>query len=603
MAEKNKRKVSVILGQINKYTPQLNQATKDYNSFQKNVTTVFNKISLSSSVLLAGGFVAAAAGVGILARSTANMLEKMGQFSDRIGISVEALSQYKLVAELSGITFETLKTAFQRQVRRVSEAEKGYGSAKNALEELRLSAVDLKQLAPEKQFELIAEKLKAIPSHADQVRLAMSIWDTEGVALLQIVNQDISAMRKLAEATGSTFTRADADRAAKFNTELAVFDATLTNLKSTLAIHFLPTLTRALEMMNKFAAMIPKPIDPIEKLEIRLDSMRAKLKALSDPGTLDFFSAIEFDKGTISKLKEGIAETEKALEQLIKARDKFKLSIIKTAPIETEEFEKGLTGFITALEDVSTKEKEIKFENLVRRATTVTEVLQAQAKVNEDIAGRNIDISSRQAGTIVANNKIMAMSERSKQAIFVSANKAMTDQVLTFIETNKFSAKEFAKVVVQTTKAELAGLSARAGVQAIFQTAMGFATAFTNPWESAAHFTAAGNFAAISGAALVGAAAIQQIAGDSPGGPAERARIAKDQQQQEVVTETPSEALDQTLDFVSSGETARTQDTIIINLRVDNLISPDNLDEIMEHQLFPSIRRLTGRDVVINVGN
>ena len=39
----------------------------------------------------------------------------------------------------------------------------------------------------------------------------------------------------------------------------------------------------------------------------------------------------------------------------------------------------------------------------------------------------------------------------------------MTDSIIKFIETGKFSVREFASVVAQTVKIELAGIAARGG--------------------------------------------------------------------------------------------------------------------------------------------
>ncbi|WP_417862367.1 hypothetical protein [Vreelandella venusta] len=168
----------------------------------------------------------------------------------RIGASVEALSQYNHVASLSGVAFGNLTTAWQRQTRRISEAAQGTGAAKDALEALGLSAKELNQLAPEDQFERIAEALQGVESQADRTALAMKLWDTEGVGLLQITNQGtdaIRAMREEADRLGLTISQDTADAMANYNDEMARFQAVATGVTRQVASELVPVMTTGLQ--------------------------------------------------------------------------------------------------------------------------------------------------------------------------------------------------------------------------------------------------------------------------------------------------------------------------------------------------------------------
>jgi hypothetical protein len=73
------------------------------------------------------------------------------------------------------------------------------------------------------------------------------------------------------------------------------------------------------------------------------------------------------------------------------------------------------------------------------------------------------------------------------------------------------SASQFAGAVLKKLQSTLAGIATESAINALKETAFGFATLFTNPAESAAHFQAAGLFAATAAAAGGGAAAIGAI--------------------------------------------------------------------------------------------
>jgi len=139
---------------------------------------------------------ATVAAMAALVNQSRQAQDEIGKLSTRLGISTEALSQYKHIAELSGISFQTLTMGFQRQTRRIAEAAQGYGEARGALKELGLEAGVLNRLSPEMQFERITEAMSGVTNQADKVRLAMKLFDSEGVALIQTMDMSAEAIEK-----------------------------------------------------------------------------------------------------------------------------------------------------------------------------------------------------------------------------------------------------------------------------------------------------------------------------------------------------------------------------------------------------------------------
>ncbi len=201
------------------------KAAKHFNNFEKKSSRSLNNIkkrvtglmgSLGSLSGIAG--VLSVSGLGVITKASIESADKIGKLSDRLGASTEALSQYQHVAELSGVTFETLTMGWQRMTRRVAEAANGTGEAKNALIELNLSAKDLNQLKPEDQFEAIATALSGVTNSADRVRLSMKLFDSGGVSLLQTMTDGASgirAMRQEADELGITMSKDTTNAAAR----------------------------------------------------------------------------------------------------------------------------------------------------------------------------------------------------------------------------------------------------------------------------------------------------------------------------------------------------------------------------------------------------
>lgn len=135
----------------------------------------------------------------VMGKQAINSADKIQKLSQRLGASSEALSQYRHVADLSGVSFDTLTMGWQRMTRRVAEAANGTGEARNALKELGINAKELKQLAPEQQFEVLADAIHGVKDPADQVRIAMKLFDSEGVSLIQTMQEGSEGIRRMRE--------------------------------------------------------------------------------------------------------------------------------------------------------------------------------------------------------------------------------------------------------------------------------------------------------------------------------------------------------------------------------------------------------------------
>ena len=230
---------------------------------------------------------------------TADETSKLGR---RLGVSTEALSTYRHAAELTGVEFGTLATGLQRMTRRVSEAAQGTGEAKGALAELGVSARELNKLAPDQQFERIADAMQGVENQSDKIRLAMKLFDTEGVALLQTMEggaKGLRAMQEEARALGleiSTNTGAEAER---LNDNLLRMRSTTIGLANAFAVSLLPALNESVTDLNKW---VTSSVVGTRSATILTESVRRLGSALALTGEIALISfeglGAAFDSGT-----------------------------------------------------------------------------------------------------------------------------------------------------------------------------------------------------------------------------------------------------------------------------------------------------------------
>ncbi|MGM0562827.1 MAG: hypothetical protein ACQES2_00715 [Pseudomonadota bacterium] len=189
-------------------------------SARKNFMGVDDSVHrLRSSVLALAG----AGGFGYMIKRQIDAGAAMSDYNDRVGVTAEAQSQYRYVAEQTGVGNKTLETSFQRLQRRVAEAAQGTGEAKDAIKELGLSAEDLNKLSPDQQFEAIAAAMQQVENQGDKTLLAMKLFDTEGVALLQTMkggSEAIQALKDEADALGLTMSGETASGMKAFSDDL-----------------------------------------------------------------------------------------------------------------------------------------------------------------------------------------------------------------------------------------------------------------------------------------------------------------------------------------------------------------------------------------------
>lgn len=207
----------------------------------------------------AAGIAAAAATAAIIAtvNATRSSIDEQAKFADRIGVSTEALGGLQYSAELTGVSVNQLNLGLQRMTRRVSEAAKGTGEAKAALKELGLDAAELNRQSPDEQFRKIAEAFKGVGGQADKVRLAMRLFDTEGVALvntLKLGTEGLDAMQAEAERLGIAISRVDAAQVEAANDAISGAAAVARGFANELTVELAPAI-EAVALMYKEAAL------------------------------------------------------------------------------------------------------------------------------------------------------------------------------------------------------------------------------------------------------------------------------------------------------------------------------------------------------------
>lgn len=363
----------------------MERAENSVNRLERNIKTQFRSINrtIQSFNFLIGG--ALVTGVANLVGNVTKGIEEIGRFSERIGISIENLSRLQYVAESSGVAIGTMNTALQRQVRRLAEAAAGNTSYQKALTDLKINLNDIINLSPDQQFLLIAEAMQGIASQGERVRLAMQLWDTEGVALLQVVNQGTDAIRAMMEESDSlsrTLNKGAVETAKSFNEAWTRLGSSLKALAQDIILLLGPALikladwiriaVRGLRDFFEWIGLIDRRVDEfsleginrqIEETTQRLEQARDILNNLDASGAQGLgregaarrVSALENELKNLEDRKRTLEESTK---DLIRTTDDYTGSVgnqtekLKQIKSPTDQYIESLDNKLKALQFV-----------------------------------------------------------------------------------------------------------------------------------------------------------------------------------------------------------------------------------------------------------
>jgi hypothetical protein len=165
-----------IASEGKKFGAEAGEAFKDLNSQLKDV----------AKTLTGGlGIVLVAEKFREFFKSTLDGAETMTRLSKQTGLSTDLIQGFGRAARETGVDQETANNALAKFTVNVGKAGIGSKASRDALSDLGISIKDFSKLAPDAQFQLVAQKLAAIPDPARRARDEVALFSRAGVQLDQ----------------------------------------------------------------------------------------------------------------------------------------------------------------------------------------------------------------------------------------------------------------------------------------------------------------------------------------------------------------------------------------------------------------------------------
>ncbi|HPD72832.1 MAG TPA: phage tail tape measure C-terminal domain-containing protein [Candidatus Krumholzibacteria bacterium] len=214
-----------------------------------------NRVLGSTSTLLSG--LGVALGVGQFQqwiRSSVDAADRIDELGQTVGASTENLSALSMLARTSAASLEEMGAALARQNKFIGEAAAGNSKATATLRALGLTLADFKGKDSVQIFELIAQRIAALPSPIQKTKTAMDIFGRSGANLIPtmdaLASEGLGAVIERARELGVLIDGRLAQSAAQMNDDFELLKTQSEGLGARLAAGLVPQLSQALQIMS-----------------------------------------------------------------------------------------------------------------------------------------------------------------------------------------------------------------------------------------------------------------------------------------------------------------------------------------------------------------
>lgn len=460
-----KEKINIVLQGID-------NTTKAFNNIKRNLDVLDRRTKLLQNTFkgVAVAATASLTAIGVVVGTSTARIDRLVKTSEKLGIGVEFLQQFRFAAEQVGIRTETADMALQRFSRRVAEARKGTGEAKDTLTQLGIALFDSSGQAraiEDVMFD-VADAMSETKDASEQVRQAFKFFDSEGVALVALMKEGSGTMRDFfsdAQNLGAVLSTDAAKGVADF---ADAFTRVKTGIKG-VTDQFTAGLAPVLEQISEdFAQFIIDTNAEIEKLGF--ESLGQYLATEFLDIILTITEVLEGTFNTIIGLVNSVTERGISLGLIEESENakalRAELDTLGTAV--NQQLHRGSAFASTKLVFTEEEEKRrreilelLEKENLIAKlnfSETKGYIKEVQKLVREGIAGTTITVTEDGDDEVsrFVRTATQALENFKKETIesmmvkgFENAFKTAEDALMNFLETGKLNFKDFVNSVVK----------------------------------------------------------------------------------------------------------------------------------------------------------
>ena len=318
----------------------VDQTRSAFDSIRGNLSKLGDESNRVKGLLAGLGVSLSVAGFAAMIKSAIDAADQLNKLSQKIGISVEALSTLRFAAQLSDVSLETLQKGIKGLSQNIAEANTGIGDGAQVFDALGISVrnADGSMKSTEAVLLQVADVFANLEDGAVKTALAVKLFGKSGMDMIPFLNQGAAGITQLtaeAERLGLKLTTETARSAETFNDNLTALKASSSSLGIALARDFLPELTNITNAMREAAneagtlkalwvglggvgnlifngTEIKRARDEVARIQELVDSTRKKVDTGKAPVPFMPFD-VKFNDGAMATLRKNLAQWEQEL--------------------------------------------------------------------------------------------------------------------------------------------------------------------------------------------------------------------------------------------------------------------------------------------------
>lgn len=318
----------------------VDQTRSAFDSIRGNLAKLGDESNRVKGMLAGLGVSLSVAGFAAMIKSAIDAADQLNKLSQKIGISVEALSTLRFAAQLSDVSLETLQKGIKGLSQNIAEANTGIGDGAQVFDALGISVrnADGSMKSIEAVLLQVADVFANLEDGAVKTALAVKLFGKSGMDMIPFLNQGAAGITQLtaeAERLGLKLTTETARSAEAFNDNLTALKASSSSLGIALARDFLPELTNITNAMREAAneagtlkalwvglggvgnlifngTEIKRARDEVARIQELVDSTRKKVDTGKAPVPFMPFD-VKFNDGAMATLRKNLVQWEQEL--------------------------------------------------------------------------------------------------------------------------------------------------------------------------------------------------------------------------------------------------------------------------------------------------
>ena len=289
-------------------------------------------------------------------QNSINFADNIGKVASKLGVSTDALQEFRFAAQQAGVAQQTLDMGLQRFIRRFQEAQAGTGEAKDAIKELGIALTDAAGNARrgEDAFADAMEALAGVDT-TKRLRLAFKLFDSEGVALVNLAN-NFEEMRIKAREAGIVISSDTIRAAAEAKETIDALSASVKKEFTESLVTLAPALVRAANLIRGVA--------------IEVGNVFRRLQDVTDLGLNDLKEQLAENEAKLREFREEAQRLEGTLADIPhKAARDFNINLLAKE-------NRKIIERISLLEE----QQRIELSNLETNRAALTEIVDLRNK-------------------------------------------------------------------------------------------------------------------------------------------------------------------------------------------------------------------------------